>query len=144
MGRWLPLWLVVPVLMMVILFTLPIILPMVAVLQWRDERRLRAAVRHAACPACGALLGLAALDRAKKVQAEYLATFRLAHPYGIIPRIPPPADAVCAVCGVECDFDAKRRVFSLRPEWDPSKPGQAGPGDDPERDAHGAAVPGLE
>ena len=118
-DRWLPLWLVVPLGMVLLLFSLPITLPVVAALLHRDKRRLAAAVAHTDCAACGTRLGRAALDRAEAMRAERMAAFRDACAGGI-PRVPKSADAVCAWCGAEYDFNAGRRVFSLRPQRSPA------------------------
>jgi hypothetical protein len=58
------------------ILALPVILPFVGVLHWRDRRRLRAAAKRLACQACGQLLGERAIEAADVAWAARLEHFQ--------------------------------------------------------------------
>lgn len=77
---------------------LPVIFPVVAVFVAVDGWRLRAAARRAVRAGCGAVLGVASVDRARAETAARMAALRRAHP-GVRFRTGPQPEAVCVACG---------------------------------------------
>ena len=110
-----PLWIVVPVGLVLGAVSLPVLLPVAALLHALDQYRMRAAARRAGCARCGHPLGQAALDRADEYWAEWWRDWHRAHPHSI-PRVVRTVWAVCPACGARHGFDAARRVFPLAEE----------------------------
>ena len=112
--------LLVPALLL-ILFTLPITLPIVAWLDARDKRR-RLTASWVACHQCGAMLGPEALARSDATWAEWLANVRREHP-GWRMRVVRRVWAVCGRCGAEYGFDEEHRAFiPAEPGWSAPQP----------------------
>lgn len=95
----------------VLILSLPVLLPVVAVLEARDRRRLRAAADAFACLECGEILGLAALERADADWAGHLARLHREHP-GCRFRLVRDVHAVCTRCGARYRFDEKSAIFT--------------------------------
>ncbi len=83
---------------------LPVILPAVAVLQARYERRLRAAAERFACLRSGDRLGSVALARADAAWSEHFASLRREHPTWRF-RLVRNLHALCPRCGRRYHFD---------------------------------------
>jgi hypothetical protein len=100
-----------PIFVLLILFTLPVSVPIAIFLSKRDRRRMQAAALNARCVECGATLGLAALDRADKEWADHVAALQRDQPtmrFRLVRRVL----ARCSNCGAEYGFDARTRTFS--------------------------------
>ena len=93
------------------ILALPVILPFVGVLHWRDRRRLRAAAKRLACQACGQLLGERAIEAADDAWAARLAQLRRKLPASIRLRLVRDLDAICTHCGARYEFMPQTREF---------------------------------
>jgi len=100
--------------MVLLLFTLPVTLPVVALLHKRDRARLRTAASRTQCVRCGHMLGPAALDAADAAEMEAMAALRRQHPYDRM-RIVRRSDARCVICGTDYRWDERRRELHLVP-----------------------------
>lgn len=95
---------------------LPVIIPAVAVDQWLYNRRLRAAARAFACPACGSVIGDAALHLADEAWAAHISSqapdaSMPAHKNSG-PRILRHLRALCPHCGARYDFNERKKIFT--------------------------------
>ncbi len=109
---------IVPLLIVMVL-CLPIILPLLAFTEGRQQRQRQAAAARTHCQGCGAILGEAALARADEHTRERFANFRRDHP-GWRPRMVRRIWAICTACGTRYDYDTKARLFTRLP---PEHPG---------------------
>ena len=101
--------------MVVLLFLLPVILPVVAVLEARDRRRrVRAAVAFA-CVRCGQILGREGLARGDAAWAEHFFALQRAHPHSKL-RVVRDVYAVCPRCDARYGYDEEARTFRLLSE----------------------------
>lgn len=94
-----------------LVLSLPITLPAVALAGALDRKRLRTAARHTVCVRCGAVLGEAALRLAdERWQAEAAP-----HPphtrLRVARRTARTLLAICTVCGERYTFDPRKRSF---------------------------------
>ncbi len=108
-SRWL-FGLLVLVVATVLIVSLPVLLPLVAVLHVRDLRRRRSATEAFACVQCGAVLGAAALERADAEWAGHLARLHREHP-GCTFRLVRDLHAICTRCDTPYRYDEERRTF---------------------------------
>ena len=93
------------------ILALPVILPFVGVLHWRDKRRLRAAAKRLACQGCGNLLGERAIEAANVAWAARVERLRRRLPASIRLRLVRDLDAICTHCGARYEFMPKTREF---------------------------------
>ena len=110
-----PVLLAVPLVILAVLLvlvTLPVSFPLMAALQARDGRRLRAAAEQTRCSRCGHRLGGEAVDEADIAWAETMADTRLRHPHVLL-RIVRHLYARCTVCGADYDWEVQRLAFRL-------------------------------
>jgi hypothetical protein len=95
---------------------LPIILPVVAVLQILHYRRMRAAARKFACLSCGSYLGSEAIRLADEAWQRYFSDKRAHNPdvrfRTGIPRIVRQFRAICPHCGARYDFVVGEKTSS--------------------------------
>jgi predicted RNA-binding Zn-ribbon protein involved in translation (DUF1610 family) len=95
---------------------LPLIIPAAAILHWLHRRRLHAAARLFACPACGAILGDEAIRRADEAWSRHWADLGEKNP-GIRFRTGPQRiirqiDAICPQCGAGYKFAGRGKIFA--------------------------------
>jgi hypothetical protein len=88
---------------------LPVILPVVALLTWRDAQRMKREARATLCRHCGRLLGDEAIERGEAVWRERMS--ELHREWGIRRRIVRNIHAVCINCGAAYEFLAKTGQF---------------------------------
>ena len=90
----------------VLIVTLPVTLPLAALLHVRDLRRLRAVANRFTCLQCGEVLGRAALERADAAWVAHVEQLHREHP-GHRFRLVRDVHAVCTRCGKRYRFDDK-------------------------------------
>lgn len=102
---------------------LPAIIPALAVSQWRDDRRLRAAARVFACLDCGAVIGDKAIRLAEAAWSQHRACMH-AENSGVLfkhsrRRIVRRLHAICPRCGARYRFAGRESIFVAigRNEW---------------------------
>ena len=100
--------------LVVLMISLPVTLPLVAVLHAREMRRRRLAVENFACAVCGNVLGEPALARADTVWAGYIERLCREKP-GYRFRLVRRVHAVCTRCGAGYEYDDSQRVFRPLP-----------------------------
>lgn len=100
--------------MVLVLITLPVTLPIAALLQKRDLARLRIAACGMRCVRCDHVLGLAALDAADAADMERMAALHRQYPFDKL-RVVRRSHARCVICGTDYLWDAQRRVLRLVP-----------------------------
>jgi hypothetical protein len=93
------------------IIALPVVLPLVGVLHWRDTRRLSAAAKLVACQSCGQVLGERAIEAANAAWAARLKRVQSRLPVGIRFRMVRDLDAICTNCGARYEFLPKTREF---------------------------------
>jgi hypothetical protein len=93
------------------ILALPVILPFVGVLHWRDKRRLHAAAKRLACQDCGQLLGERAVAAADVAWAARIERLRRRLPASIRFRVVRDLDAICTHCGARYEFMPQTREF---------------------------------
>lgn len=106
--------------MVLLLFTLPITLPIVALLHKRDQGRLRVAACGMRCVRCDHLLGIASLDASDAAERERMAELHRLYPFHKL-RIVRRSHARCVNCGTDYAWDERRRVLELAPAEPPSE-----------------------
>jgi hypothetical protein len=84
-----------------IVAALPVLIPVVAVMQWRDGRRLRAKARSFACLTCHRNLGDEAVALADKAWGDYMSALHWRPEQGIRRRVVRHIHAVCPHCGTQ-------------------------------------------
>jgi hypothetical protein len=77
-----------------------------------EEHRLRAAAKRAACPSCGAILGVEALHPADDYRRARVAELHRSHP-GVRFRLVRIVRAICGNCGTMLSFRDEPRAFSV-------------------------------
>ena len=97
---------------LLVLVTLPASFSLMATLQARDGRRLRAAAEQTRCSRCGHRLGGEAVDEAEVAWAATTVEARLRNPH-IFLWIVPYLHTRCTCCGVGYDWDVQRLAFRL-------------------------------
>jgi hypothetical protein len=84
-----------------IVAALPVLIPVVAVMQWRDGRRLRAKARSFPCVTCHRNLGDEAVALADKAWGEHMSELHWRPEQGIRRRVVRYIHAVCPHCGTQ-------------------------------------------
>ena len=111
--RWLGLTLVL--MGAALLVFLPIILPVVGVLEALDQRRMRSAARNFACLSCGSCLGSEAIRLADEAWRQYFSDKRASNPRVYLRtaklRIVRHLRAICPHCGARYEFIHRGRTF---------------------------------
>ena len=90
---------------------LPVILPAVAFLNWRDTARLKRKARQTHCPNCGHLLGDEAIERGEAAWRERMSKLHWRPEMGIRRRVVRDIHAVCPNCNAAYEFIAKAGQF---------------------------------
>jgi hypothetical protein len=90
---------------------LPVILPVIALLTWRDSRRMKREARQTHCRRCGRLLGDEAIELGETAWRERMSELHWRPEWGIRRRILRKIHAVCINCGAAYEFVAKTRQF---------------------------------
>lgn len=99
------------------LLFLPIIIPVVGVMNWRDQRRMRALAKIFECKRCGQILGDRSISLADEKWAEILKTVHRADPVAIRYRIVRTLHAICTQCDMRYQYMEKTKTFvSLAPD----------------------------
>ena len=95
---------------------LPVILPVVAIDHWLSHRRMQAAARVFACPACGAVIGIEALRLAEEAWGSHMAEMHRKNPGIRLKRSPQRImrhlHAICPHCGARYQFIEHERAFA--------------------------------
>lgn len=99
----------------VMLFTLPVTLPIAALLHNRDRARLRKAACGMLCVRCGHGLGSAAVDAADAALKKAMEAFHQQHPFAVLRRPARRPDARCVVCGTDYRWDSQLRKLVVVP-----------------------------
>jgi hypothetical protein len=94
----------------VLVVFLPVIIPVVALLDHIYRKRLRAAACAFACLSCGGILGLEAIRLADAQWEEHLRDLREKYP-SIRFRLVRHVHAICPGCGVRYAFLERERTF---------------------------------
>ena len=110
---------------LLVLFTFPVSLPLIALLNALDRRRLRVAAAAADCVRCGHRLGPEALGAADEAWMAEMADMHRRYPHGTV-RVVRRIHAVCTSCGARYGWDERDRALELLPE-DPRPPQEQGP-----------------
>ena len=100
---------------LLVLLTFPVSVPLIALANARDERRLRDAAGRTRCVRCGAALGPDALDAAEAAFRDRKAEMHRRFPHGIV-NVFRSTHARCTVCGTEYGWDGRRRALHLLPD----------------------------
>jgi TRAP-type C4-dicarboxylate transport system permease small subunit len=95
----------------VLLVFLPVIIPVVALLDRAYRKRLRAAACAFACLSCGGILGLESIRLADAQWAEHLRELREKYPSTRF-RLVRHVRAICPACGVRYAFLEHERTFA--------------------------------
>jgi hypothetical protein len=95
----------------ILVICLPVILPLVLVLQALDYRRMRSAARKFPCLSCGSHLGAEAIRLADEAWQQYFSNMRANNPT-IRFRIVRHLRAICPRCGRRYDFVEPQRTFA--------------------------------
>jgi hypothetical protein len=95
---------------------LPVILPVVAIDHWLTGRRMQAAARVFACPACGAIIGIEAIRLAEETWGSHMAEIHEKNP-GIRFRRSPQRivrhlHAICPHCSARYQFVEREKAFT--------------------------------
>ena len=98
----------------VLILLLPVILPVVAVLDVLGRRRKVRDAERFACVRCGEILGRSGLELGDAAWREHFAALARAHP-GVKLRIVRDVDAACSRCGSRYGHDERTRTFRLLP-----------------------------
>jgi hypothetical protein len=93
-----------------LLVFLPVIIPVVALLDLTYRRRLRAAAGAFACLSCGRILGLESIRLADAAWGEHLRELRAKYP-SIRFRLVRHVRAICPRCGVRYAFLEREGTF---------------------------------
>jgi len=94
----------------VLVMFLPVIIPVVALLDCVYRKRLRAAACAFACLSCGGILGLESIRLADAEWDEHLRELREKYPstrFRLVRHVP----AICPACGVRYAFLERERTF---------------------------------
>ena len=94
----------------VLLALLPVIIPVVALLDRAYRKRLRAAACAFACLSCGGILGLESIRLADAQWDEHLRELREKYPSTRF-RLVRHVRAICPACGVRYAFSECERTF---------------------------------
>lgn len=105
---------------LILIVSMPLWLPLVALSHWLDQRRLHAAAERSACVACNQILGRKAVKLADQYWEKHMAEL-LKGTDGSVRfrrrRIVRKLHAVCSNCGAKYEFISQSRQFaSLRKE----------------------------
>lgn len=90
---------------------LPVIIPAVALMSWRDTVRLKRLARQTSCRNCGGLLGDEAIERGEAAWRERMSELHWRPEWGIRRRVVRDIHAVCPCCGAGYEFIEKTRQF---------------------------------
>jgi hypothetical protein len=90
---------------------LPVIIPAVAIMGWRDNARITRIARQTSCRNCGHMLGDAAIERGETAWRERMSELHWRPEWGIRRRIVRDVHAVCPSCGAAYEFIPKTRQF---------------------------------
>ena len=101
--------------MTLMLFTLPVTLPIALLVGWTDDRRLRVVATVTRCSRCGTLLGPDAPAASDAAHVAALAEMQRRYPYHRV-RVGRRAQARCPACGADYVWDGKRRTLHLLPD----------------------------
>lgn len=93
---------------------LPVLLPLVAMLDVIDRWRKMRAVERFACVRCGRILGREGLQRGDEAWREHFTALHRRHPNAIL-RVVRDVYAVCPRCGARHGYDEATRTFPLLP-----------------------------
>ncbi|MEJ2123395.1 MAG: hypothetical protein P8Y67_04970 [Alphaproteobacteria bacterium] len=95
---------------------LPVIIPVVAVSHWLSRRRMQAAARVFACPACGAVIGAEAIQLAEEAWGSHMAELQGRNPGIRIRRNPQRITrhlhVICPHCGARYQFIEREKTFT--------------------------------
>lgn len=94
---------------------LPVLLPLVIVLDVLRRRRKAHDAERFACERCGQVLGRAGLERGDAAWAEHFTALEQDHPYSKL-RVVRDVHAVCLRCGARYHYDKQARTFRPLPE----------------------------
>jgi hypothetical protein len=94
----------------VLLVFLPVIIPVVALLDRAYRKRMRAAAGAFACLSCGGILGLESIRLADAQWDEHLRELREKYPSTRF-RLVRHVRAICPACGVRYAFLERERTF---------------------------------
>jgi hypothetical protein len=101
--------------LVLILITLPIWIPVVAIVNWRSERRIRIAADKFSCLKCGKALGAEAValaDAAHRAEVQEFA--KTHHDLLVRRRIVRTLHAICSACGTQYTFLQTTKTFVIR------------------------------
>lgn len=98
--------------MMLMLFTLPVTLPIALLVGCIDDRRLRAVAIATRCNRCGTLLGPDAPAASDAAHIAALADMQRRYPLHLV-RVGRRAQARCPACGADYVWDGRRRTLRL-------------------------------
>ena len=94
----------------VVAVLLPVILPLVAVLDGLHRWRKTRDAERFACVRCGQVLGRAGLKLGDAAWAEHFTSLQRASPNRVL-RVVRGVYAACPVCGTHYDYDEQARTF---------------------------------
>jgi hypothetical protein len=94
----------------VLLVFLPVIIPVVALLDFAYRKRLRTTACAFACLSCGGILGLESIRLADAAWAEHLRELQEKYPAARF-RLVRHVHAICPACGVRYAFLERERTF---------------------------------
>ncbi len=114
----------VPAGLVLMLFLLPVLIPVAAYQVERDRRRRAAVAAATDCVRCGTRLGPAAEALADVGWRNHVTALHEKYPHSRL-RLVRHVWAVCTACGARYEFDETRRVFTLFAEPPPGYPAVA-------------------
>jgi hypothetical protein len=98
----------------ILVVLLPVIIPFLAITQWRDGKRLLALARSFICQRCGKLIGEEAVALGDAFWRDHMAGLH-EHSPAIRFRVVRTVHAVCPHCGAKYRLTDDRRVLVLSP-----------------------------
>lgn len=111
---------VIALLAVVVLLTLPLLIPVMLVWEAIRERKKRTVASSFACLKCGAILGAAAVRLANEVYKEEMRKLWEQKPPGVKWRLAPRTlHAICLACGTRYTYLEKERTFVIEEPWPP-------------------------
>lgn len=100
-----------PLLLVAIVLSLPALVPYAIARHYLYKHRLLVAAKSRACPSCGRILGIEAINEADERWRAHVAELHRAHP-GARLRLIRLVHAICVVCGARLSFREESGTFT--------------------------------
>ena len=98
--------------MLLMLVTLPVVLPIALLVGWNDDHRLRAVAAVTPCRRCGTLLGPDAPAASDAAHIAALVEMQRQYPNHLV-NVGRRTQARCSACSADHVWDGKRRTLHL-------------------------------